>query len=343
VDVSLTDEQQEWVDAVARLTADHSAIGADSLQGVDRVKGWRSVVDLGLPMMRTPDADGLPTGVECALAAEAVGRGLCPLPVLGQGLLVPELLAAAGATELLDEVANGRLRLAPALTDDLVDVLDLATGRTGVAFDAADATHALALDGSSLLVVELGAEALEGLDLTRELRDLDAGAPRLERSTGGAIDDDRLDRARAFACTMVAADLLGVMGAALEDAVAYVRERTQFGVAVGTFQAVQHLLADAAVAVEGARSCVWHAAWAVDHLPVDDALLAARTAKAYCSREGLKVVEAAVQAFGGIAITWEHTAHVRLRRTHLDRQCLGAEDRHLVEIADRRLRAVGAH
>ena len=338
MDVSLTDEQQEWVGAVARLTADHSAIGADQLDDVDRSKGWRAVVDLGLPMMRTPD-DELPTGVECALAAEQVARGLCPLPVLGQGLLVPELLSAAGATDVLDEVVEGRLRLAPALSSDLVELGGAGSG--AIAFDAADATHALVLDGGHLAVLALDRAPLDGLDLTRQVVEVGPDASTAHMAVGGEIESERLERARAFALTMVAADLLGVMGAALDEAVVYVAERRQFGVVVGSFQAVQHLLADAAVAVEGARSCVWHAAWAVDHLPADEALLAARTAKAYCSAEGLRVVEATVQAFGGIAITWEHTAHVRLRRTHLDRQCLGAEDHHLTEIAAVRLRAAG--
>ena len=103
--------------------------------------------------------------------------------------------------------------------------------------------------------------------------------------------------------TAAAADLVGVMQGALDDAVRYAGERTQFGVKIGSFQAVAHLLADALVGVEGARSCLWHAAWAIDHLPVDEARLAARTAKAYASAAGREVVETTVQVFGGIAIS----------------------------------------
>jgi alkylation response protein AidB-like acyl-CoA dehydrogenase len=100
---------------------------------------------------------------------------------------------------------------------------------------------------------------------------------------------------------------------------------------------VQHLAADALVQVEGARSCVWHAAWAVDHCDPTAALLAARAAKAFASKAGRQVVETAVQLFGGIAITWEHLSHVRLRRALVDRQLLGDENVHYEQIAAIRL------
>jgi alkylation response protein AidB-like acyl-CoA dehydrogenase len=97
------------------------------------------------------------------------------------------------------------------------------------------------------------------------------------------------------------------------------------------------MLADALVRVEGARSCLWHAAWAIDHLRSDEARLAAMTAKAYASDAGRDVVETAVQVFGGIAITWEHVAHLRVRRMLLDRQLFGDESVHYEAIAAMRL------
>jgi alkylation response protein AidB-like acyl-CoA dehydrogenase len=127
------------------------------------------------------------------------------------------------------------------------------------------------------------------------------------------------------------------MQGALDDVVAYVAERKQFGVAVGTFQAVQHLAADALVQLEGARSCCWYAAWAVDHLDADSAQLAAHVANAYASRAGLEVVEATVQMFGGIAITWEQTSHLRLRRALFDRRVGGDEAVQHAEVAALRL------
>ena len=91
------------------------------------------------------------------------------------------------------------------------------------------------------------------------------------------------------------------------------------------------------VRVEGARSCLWHAAWAIDRLPFDEARLAAVAAKAYASAAGRDVVETSVQVFGGIAITWEHVSHLRLRRMLMDRRLFGDESVHYEAIAAMRL------
>jgi alkylation response protein AidB-like acyl-CoA dehydrogenase len=102
---------------------------------------------------------------------------------------------------------------------------------------------------------------------------------------------------------------------------------------------VQHLAADCLVQVEGARSCVWHAAWAVDAADVEEATLAAHTAKAYTSRAARDVVEATIQMFGGVAITWEYLSHVRARRMLTDRRLLGDEGVHYAAIAATRIDA----
>ena len=130
---------------------------------------------------------------------------------------------------------------------------------------------------------------------------------------------------------------IGLAQGALDAAVRYAGERTQFGTRIGTFQAVQHMLADALVRLEGARSCVWYAAWGVDHLEPVEATLAAMTAKAYASEAAREVVETSVQVFGGIAITWEHLSHLRLRRVLVDRRVLGDETALYQRIAATRL------
>lgn len=334
MDVALTAEQEQWDEAVARLAAAHAVTNPSAIRDDADGRGWDAVLELGVPALRSPEQSGVDAaGVESALAVEHTARQLCTLPVIGQAVLAPELLHAAGAEDLLGAVVAGERRFAPAVTDDLQAVGRV--GRPALAFDAAGATHALLLDGDRLVAVELTADPLDGLDLTRQLRPIDTLASA--EPVGGPIDAGRLDRALAVALTALSADLVGVMDGAVRDAVVYAKDRKQFGVPIGTFQAVQHLLADAAVLVEGARSCVWHAAWAGDHLDPAAALLAARTAKAYCSEMGLRAVEASVQVFGGIAITWEHLSHLRLRRVHLDRECLGAEHAQHLSIAAARL------
>jgi alkylation response protein AidB-like acyl-CoA dehydrogenase len=103
----------------------------------------------------------------------------------------------------------------------------------------------------------------------------------------------------------------------------YARSRRQYGAAIGSFQAVQHLLADAYVAMEGSRSIALHAAWAVDALDAPGALEAASAAKAYCARAARSVCETAIQVHGGIGNTWECLAHVFLRRALLSSEVLG--------------------
>jgi alkylation response protein AidB-like acyl-CoA dehydrogenase len=141
----------------------------------------------------------------------------------------------------------------------------------------------------------------------------------------------------ALALTMVSADAVGAMRHGLEQAVAYTKERIQYGVPVGSFQAVQHMCAEALVAVEGADSTVKYAAWGVDELEPAEALLAARTAKAYCGMTSRAVPETIMQVYGGIGQTWEHIAHFVNRRNMLDRHVFGDDAVQQSAIADSRL------
>jgi alkylation response protein AidB-like acyl-CoA dehydrogenase len=154
----------------------------------------------------------------------------------------------------------------------------------------------------------------------------------------GELTTDGLLRWEAQALALVCADLVGTLSGTLDAAVAHARVREQFGRPVGSFQAVQQLAAEQHVLVEAARSCTWHAAWAVDALAPDAAHQAASVAKAYCSEIARPVAEAAIQIWGGLGMTWECVAHLYLRRALLDRRVLGDEDHHLSVIADRRLR-----
>lgn len=340
--IGLTDEQDMLRETTARLAESMATTDADDIAAGDVLNGqWQKVVELGLPALRAPQSCGLDaSGVETVVALEELARRLTAVPALGQAALATELLHAAGADKEVELVGEGALRIAPVLTGDLTDFAQ--TTDSGVAVDAAGATHVLFAvreDASRRLVsATLAAPTVDtGLDLTRSMRAV--GAAELESPTpvGDPISPERWNSVRAMALTAVAADLVGVMAGALDDAVRYAGERIQFGVKIGGFQAIQHLLADSLVRLEGARSCLWHAAWAVDHLPADQALLAARTAKAYSSAAGRDVVETAMQVLGGISITWEHAAHLRLRRTLLNRRLFGDESAQYAAIADMRL------
>ena len=161
-------------------------------------------------------------------------------------------------------------------------------------------------------------DPLPAVDLTRP-----SAAVGARRSALGPLAGDDADRVTALGLVLSAADLVGTMAGGTELATAYARERRQYGVPVGSFQAVQHLLADAHVLTEGSRSVMVQAAWALDALPPAEALVAAAGAKAYCARSARTVGETVVQVHGGMGNTWECLAHVFLRRALLASDLFG--------------------
>jgi hypothetical protein len=212
---------------------------------------------------------------------------------------------------------------------------------SGLALDGVPGAAVVGVEGADELTTEaivvLGSAggAVESVDLTRHL----AEANLADRAPLVRLGGDQRRRHLAFGLAVVCADLLGAMHAALDGAVDHARDRAQFGRPVGSFQAVQHLCAEALVSVEAARSVTWHAAWAVDAEAPGAALEAARIAKAYCSEVALEVVEAAVQVWGGVGITWECPVHLHQRRALLSRRLLGDEHHHLGVVADSLLAA----
>jgi alkylation response protein AidB-like acyl-CoA dehydrogenase len=341
VDARLDDDQQLLVEMVTRLAADVAVTTTvEATSGARHGDGWAAIRDTGLLALPLPEAVGGGGAglVEVVLVAEALGRSLNGAPFLGQGVLAPVLLHAAGASaEVLGAVASGVLRVVPATGADLVGIAR--SGSAGVAPDAADADAALVLDEAGAVRAVVPGPALEGAtDLTRVVCAVAADAPAIDLGDlGRTIPPDRLEWVEAVGAVVVAADALGVVAAALDNAVAYAAERRQFGVPIGSFQAVQHLLADAAVLVETSRSCVWHAAWAADTLEPVAAVEAARQAKAYVAEAARTVLETSLQVLGGIAFTWEELAHIRLRRGLFDRVWFGDEAHHLARIAEVRL------
>jgi alkylation response protein AidB-like acyl-CoA dehydrogenase len=143
----------------------------------------------------------------------------------------------------------------------------------------------------------------------------------------------------ALGLAVTSADLVGVMRGVLGVTVEYATERRQYGVPVGSFQSVQHLLAEAHCLMEGSRSIALHASWAVDNLPPLEARAAGRAAKAYCARAARTVCETAIQVHGGIGNTWECIAHVYLRRALVSSQWFGDDGVQLRELQRERLGA----
>jgi alkylation response protein AidB-like acyl-CoA dehydrogenase len=340
MDVRLNDEDVLVQQTAARLATDHALVVAPTDGGVQSDAGaWTALRDIGFLAMHAPEGLGGAgaSALDVALVAEQLASRLCPVPFVAQAILAPELLALSDRGELVANVAAGTRRVALAMDMNLDRIARV--GEPCVAWDSAHATHALLFDDAGRLCwCEIVGDELPALDRTRVVRSIDSASSDTASALGEvALTDDERARFDALAYTIIAADLVGVMQSAVDSAVSYVRDRVQFGAAVGSFQAVQHLAADAEVLLEGSRSSMWHAAWAVDALLPSDAVLAARQAKAYCSRAARQVVEISVQLHGGIAITWEHLAHVRVRRALFLAASFGDERAQLRAIADTRL------
>jgi alkylation response protein AidB-like acyl-CoA dehydrogenase len=341
----LTEEQEMLKDLARQVAASVAVTNPGDLGAVERAKGWAALADAGLLGLRVRGTDGAPqaSGVEVALVAEALGAALAPLPYVGT-MVALEALAAAGAPAAWTEpVAAGTARYGLLLTADL-SALAHVDDRSAVGFDVDEAAWALALTGSrdapTLARVELGPAfvATGSADLTRTM--VRAGpAPAPAEDSGVTLAGAALESWLALALATAAADLVGVMSSALAKAVEYSKERVQYGVKIGSFQAIQHLCADALVQIEAAASTTRYAAWAVDALEPGPALLAARTAKAAASEVARGVTETVMQVFGGIGQTWEHVAHLHTRRALVDRELLGNEGEQLLRIADARLGA----
>jgi alkylation response protein AidB-like acyl-CoA dehydrogenase len=198
------------------------------------------------------------------------------------------------------------------------------------------------LAGIELFAVPRGARGLRTLELasldeTRrpcELRLRGVELPAEARLPGRGARASRALRRVLDACAVaVAADCLGGAQRALESAVAYVKVREQFGRPVGSFQAVQHMAAEAAARIEPARALVWWAAWAFDARP-REASLAASMAKACCSDVYRFVARTAVEMHGGIGFTWENDMHLFLKRALANASAFGDADHHRDRVAE---------
>lgn len=149
----------------------------------------------------------------------------------------------------------------------------------------------------------------ESVDLTGSLTGVAESPAELTE-----LSEEDAGRWYALALTATSADLVGAARGTLVLATEYAKVREQYGSTIGSYQAVGHLLAEGLALIEGSVSVLRHAAWAVDELPVADAVEAGRVAKIYCARAALTVCETSIQVHGGIGNTWECLAHVYLRR-----------------------------
>jgi alkylation response protein AidB-like acyl-CoA dehydrogenase len=342
----LTDEQQLLDDSVRRFLSERLPITRvrerrDAAAGLD-VDAWKELAALGVVGCLVPEQfGGAGLGLlDAAVIATALGHGAAPLPFLGPCVMAPLLLRTLGSAaqqqRWLPALASGEARIAVAAAERVQRRQDagvsFAAGRlSGSALfviDGLDADAFLVPTGDDLWLVPASAPGLERLplptlDATRALAELrfHAVEPAEQLAAAGAAGaalDQAVDAARA----LLAADLLGCCDRALELAVAYAMQRRQFDRPIASFQAVKHLCAEMAAAIEPARSLVWYAAHAFDALP-EEAALDAALAKAHLAEVATFVVRTATEVHGGIGFTDACDLHFWFKRAALDRQLLG--------------------
>ena len=293
---------------------------------------WDELLELGWYDVGLEPEDGF--GVPgLILLSEQIGRRLAPT------LLVDAAVTGRITGAARDEhVALATLDLDGAETAAVVD--DGGFRVNGAKIGVPHGQHAALFGVTALLdgepafflvrASEAEIEAEESIDPTSASARvvLDEAAAEL-----ASADAEAIRRAFAVGCVATAAEAVGAASAALELAVAYALEREQFGRPIGSFQAVQHILADAHVLRESSWSSVLYAAGALDE-ELPEAEEATTIAKAWVSRSARQVVEAALQVLGGIGFTWEHDLHLFLRRVLACEQRFGGAAQHEERLSD---------
>jgi alkylation response protein AidB-like acyl-CoA dehydrogenase len=333
----LTPEQDMLADTVRSLGNAVGVRNPQDIESFDHQKAWATLANTGLVGLRTRE-DGAPlaSAVDAMVVAHGLGALLSPTPFVST-TLATELLELAGAPrDLIDAIAGGSAQAGLLFDRRLTGLAP--PGADAVVIGGARAEYGLALrptaDGVQVVRVELAGAFLasEGTDFTTSLRVPVPGAIPATSDLGKPLAADALHRWIALALTLVSADCAGAMRAALDGAIEYTKHRQAYGVPIGSFQALQHLAADAFTSCEAAVTTNNYAAWAVDAAEPHVALLAARTAKAWVSSVARDVTETVMQIYGGIGQTWEHIAHVYARRAMLDTALFGDEKHQLDQI-----------
>ncbi len=317
MDFDLNDEQKEIRQVAHELLAARSPFSkvrqAAEAQKYDPAL-WSELVELGWP------------GI--AVSAEHGGQGLGAVEL---SVLVDELGYACAATPYLSTAtaaavieATGspeqRSKWLPGLSSGEQTA---GIGSRELAADAADAAVIVLLDGDDAQLVDRSAadvEELVSIDPTRRFATVSG--------EGEPLGAGAADRVR----TAIASEVIGVCQRALEMTLEFVKDRKQFGVPVGSFQAVSHRCAQMLLGTESTRSAAYFAAWAADADP-DRLPEAAALAAAAAADNGREVTASAIQAHGGIGFTWEADVHWLYKRAQLDSALLGGSKRHRAALA----------
>jgi alkylation response protein AidB-like acyl-CoA dehydrogenase len=323
-----------------------------------RLAGELGVYGLGVPARFGGTGFGM---LELGVVFQEAGRAALGAPLLSPVLAADLLLQAAEsaapgagpAAGMLARIAAGELIAAPAIAEGPLgwDGVPSATATAGESGWTLDGTKDWVQDGAqaglfvvsatspggpALFAVEAGAPGLAAepvatIDISRRFARLRLdGTPATALAVPDALAAVRRARDRGLA--LLSADHVGVAQRCLDIAVAWAKEREQFGHAIGSFQAIKHKLASVRLELEAAESACMYALWAAQGAP-DEFAAAARIAAYTCGEAALLAATENIQVHGGIGATWEHPAHVYLRRATAGRRLLADPQALLEDLA----------
>jgi alkylation response protein AidB-like acyl-CoA dehydrogenase len=371
VNLLYTDTERALADALGDLLND-ACQWQDVLDGRTSQDLWRSVgAELGCAGLLIPESAG-GAGATCreaATAAEQLGSFVAPVPFLGSAVVATSaLINVGGQDDLLKRLADGSLTAALVVPFGTAPAPGGAADAASGAFTAArvsgarpgDAAEGVtrlsgtvrgvadALAAGLLLVpaegVPRGLYAVDvtapgvtitpvtSLDMTRQLADITLEAAPGRFIASGQAAEESVASALLAGAAVIAAEELGLAQRCLDMTVAYVKERRQFARPVGSFQGLKHRLADIWTEVTQARAASRYAA---DCLATGDpdARVAVALAKSYCSETAVHAAQECVQMHGGIGFTWEHPAHLYLKRAKANSIGFGTPAAHRATLA----------
>ena len=273
--------------------------------GLDR-KLWRELGDAGVFSLRLPEPEGVGLGMtQAVLVFEELGRAIVPGPIISTHLAAGLVDGASGGERIIGMIERERQ---PRVVGHL------------------EATDAIVVaDSEGLSLVEAG--SLSARPVARSLDPLTPmhvveEPPRGERLAGPEV----AARWRLEGAALVAAMSVGIASACVDQAVAYAKERKQFGRVIGSFQAVKHICADMLVRSEVARAAVYAAGVMLDDATIDDATRAVAGARLLAAEAAVANGKANIQVHGGMGYTWEVDAHLYLKRAVLLQTRFGHND-----------------
>jgi alkylation response protein AidB-like acyl-CoA dehydrogenase len=329
--------QKEFALEKTRRVMEHEPRGFET-------PAWRQLAEMGYPGLLVPEAaGGQGLGpIELAIVCEEAGRVCLPGPLFDVQLAAVTLAAAGGQDALLAELSAGRKIVTIAwrnspFAGDARQTTHFANGRVKghkyfVPFAAAaDALLVTTPEGLALVQGPFEVTPLPTIDLAQRF-----GEIALDHAATLLGPTALLGRTDRLAAVGASATLLGIMARSLEITLGYLQTRETFKRPIGSFQALQHRMADMLLRAESSRSAVYRAAWCVQADDPDTALACA-TAKAYAGDAARLVTAETIQMHGGIGFTWELDVHYFFKRAKTYEMHYGSTEAQL----ERVLAAVG--